>query len=87
MTIDELGDLMQTDLKIKRYANQNNRWMCCFECSETKDGSCLVGTYADGKSPEESILNYIEEIKGKILVIDARRSTRKEFGVPMTLTR
>lgn len=86
MTINELGDLMQADLIIIRYANQDNRWMCRFEHSETKDGVALVGTFANGENPGESIMNYIEEIKGKILVIDAMGEKRREFSIPDTLT-
>lgn len=90
MTIDELGDIINADLEVRRYANQNNRWMAHFEHTETKDNEhdiFLTGTHGNGNSPENAILNYIEKIKGKFLVIDAMKKSRREFGVPNTLVR
>lgn len=89
MTIEELGDLVQEELIVKRYPQQDNRWMCRFAHSEAKLSKSDIfarGFYGDGKSPEEAIQDYIEQIRGKILLFRGLdRKERSTFGVPNTL--
>ncbi len=101
MNIEELGDIIKTDLIIRRYANQNNRYMCQFEHAETKVNerdSILTGTYGNGDSPEDAIYKYVDKIRGLFLVVNAMGdnvvmktystpSSRNVFGVPDDLQR
>ena len=63
----------------------------CFEYSvevkESKHSNILGTDFGTGKNPNEAIAQYVENIKGKWLVIDASNNEkRREFGVPSTLT-
>jgi len=89
MTIEEFGDVMGVDLIIRRYANQQNRYMCQFEYAEVKKYKGepgLRGLYGTGKCASEAVQDYVTIIKGKWLVINAMTDRRKEFGVPDSLT-
>ena len=76
------ADIIDKEIIIIRYANQNNRFSACFENSEIKEGNILSSVYGNGNSPESAILDYIPKISGKKLVFDAYGSCRKEFVVP-----
>lgn len=80
-------DVIDCDLKVTYYANQNNRWSASIENCETKDGSILCGEYGNGDSPQSAIIDYIGRIQGKLIVINATsKEYRKEFTVPIYLT-
>ena len=88
MTIDELGDIIQADLVIRRYTGQNNRYCARFDDVEVKEGACLVGAHGNGRTPENAIQEYVDRIKGTTVVINARDKVyRREFNIPETLTR
>jgi len=85
MNIYEYADAINKEIIIRRYPNQNNRFLVEFDHSETKDNkfSCtLSGTYGNGECPREAINDYIEGIQGKILVFNAMSDNRQEFVVP-----
>ena len=90
MTIEEFGDIINCDLVIRRYSNQNNRYMCQFEHSETKESehsAILEGTYGNGYSISNAISDYVERIRGRFIVLNAYdKEKRKVYGVPETLT-
>jgi hypothetical protein len=71
MNILEFADVIDEDIIIRRYSNQNNRWMCEFESHcVVKDGDCVIGMYGDGRTPQEAIDNYVEKIQGRTLIFD-----------------
>lgn len=81
-------DIIGSNLIIKRYNNQNERWTCSIEYGEIKDfkeSSIISATYGDGKNPKEAICDYINKIQGKLLVIDPVSKDRKEYNVPNNL--
>lgn len=81
-------DIIGSNLIIKRYNNQNERWTCSIEYGEIKDSkqsSILSGTYGDGKNPKETIYDYINQIQGKLLIIDPVSKDRKEYNIPNNL--
>ncbi len=87
MTIEEFADIIGTDLIIRRYSNQDNRYMAQFEDAETKENEndpYLTGGYGNGNSAGFAIRDYVEKIRGKLLVINAY-GKRREFRVPKTL--
>lgn len=78
-------DTIGCDLGLERFANQNGRWIATIKHSETKEGIGLTGAYGNGKTPEQAIEDYVQRIKGKIIVINATSDIRKEFKVPDSL--
>lgn len=53
------------------------------EIKDTKESDNLIGEYGRGDDPEEAIQDYIEIIKGKILVLNAyNKLNRKEYEIP-----
>lgn len=87
MNIEEFADVIGADLIIRRYANQDNRYMAEFEHCETteKDSPVLAGEYGNGKTAHMAVLDYVQKIKGKILVFNAYSKDRKEFNAPKNL--
>ena len=89
MKLEDFADVILKDMLIRRYANQNNRWMAKFEGAEVKDtehSSILAGTHGNGKTPEAAMNDYLGQIRGKILVFNAYGGEkRREYGVPQNL--
>lgn len=86
MTIEDFADFIHKDLVIRRFCNQDNRHMAHFENAEIKSGGVLIGEYGTGKSPYESIENYIKSIRGKHIVFNAMMDDREEFDIPENLS-
>jgi len=85
MNIYEFADVIDKEIVIRRYSNQNNRFMAKFEHSETKKNKsdCILsGSYGNGNSPEEALSNYMKEIQGKVLIFNAMSDKRQEYVVP-----
>ena len=74
--------LLIKNLIFRRYANQNNRYTVSFENCEIKEGLILASKYGQGKSLNEALLDYINQIKGQILVFNAMSAIRQEFTYP-----
>ena len=89
MNIADYCDVLNLELRVLRYPNQNGRWCARFERCETKDApdsGVLASPHGNGKTPEAAISDYTDQIRGKILVVDAMGgSSRREYGVPVTL--
>jgi hypothetical protein len=75
-------DMIDCSLEIRRYANQDNRWLAQIEHCEIKEGVILSGNYGTGKNPEQAIEDYVRQIKGKHIVVNAATKYRKEYHVP-----
>lgn len=76
-------DIIDCSLELRRYANQDNRWLAQIERCELKDGSILSGNYGTGKTPDQAIEDYVKQIRGKLIVINATSEKyRKEYVVP-----
>lgn len=90
MNIEEYADVLNLELRIFRYPNQNNRYSAAFEHCETKEdaGSAgLTSEYGNGRSPDEAISSYVDKIRNKVLVIHAMdEKRRREYVVPKSIT-
>lgn len=86
MTLAEYADIIRCDIIITRYHNQNDRYTVQFEGSEIKEGEFLSGIYGNADTIAGAIEDYVDKIKGKLLVIGAYTESRREYGVPNTLT-
>lgn len=84
MTLEELADLMPIEIKV-RYNPGNHKWMADLDGAEIKGNGVLCGACGYGVTPYEALRDYVEKIKGKILVFDAYSDQRRECGVPETV--
>lgn len=82
MNIYDLADVLNKQISITRYPNQDGRFSAKFENCETKDGGCLCSEYGNGKTPVEAINKYSDAIQGKTLVFGAMSDKRTEFVAP-----
>jgi hypothetical protein len=78
-------DAIDVSLVVTRYSNQKGRWTATIVSAEIKEGSMLCGTHGNGSYPEEAIEDYVQKIKGKLLILNAYSGSRKEILVPTTL--
>lgn len=89
MIITEYADVLNFQIEVKYYPNQNNRWSANFVGAEAKEHKLSVGLlseYGSGNSPEEAVEDYVEKIRGKVLVFSAyNKIKRREFDVPQDL--
>lgn len=89
MKLGEYLDTLNLELVVRRYHNQDERWCASLEHVEIKDdagSSVLASIYGDGKNSDEAIAEYLKLIKGKLLVVHATATTRREYLVPESLT-
>ncbi|MFH2143070.1 MAG: hypothetical protein ABIJ97_11640 [Bacteroidota bacterium] len=85
MTIEEYCDVINVDLIVTRFHNQNERWIALFEHCEVKDGIMLVGVCGNAHTPQEAVRDYIQQIKGKKIVFNSMGKDRREFIVPNSI--
>lgn len=82
-SIYHFADIIDKELVVRRLPNKN----CFFaefencEVRNNKQDVMLRGLFGTGDSPENAIMNYANEISGKILVFNARHENRQEFIV------
>lgn len=76
-----VGEMMHKDAQIF------SRYIAHFEDAEAKDNehSTVIGSsYGEGRSPDEAIKDYVRNISGRLLVIDALSSeNRREIQCPV----
>ncbi len=85
MTLTEYCDALNIEIEVKYYPNQGNRWCAYFKDCETKSGSILTSSYGDAPTPSGAINNYLDEIKGKLLVFNVGTPKRMELYFPATI--
>lgn len=102
MTLEEYADTIRCAIHLMRYPQQDGRWVCALADIERKDGNesphhvgtkkdeydiMLTGTYGNGKTMHEAMNDYIEKIRGRIVVITRWDQGYKQetFGVPGSL--
>ena len=89
MTITELATLVDEELRI-RWCSNMSYWIASFHGGETKKDSAsgiLTGESGRGNSTQDALRDYVNNLKGKVLVFNAMDKTRrKEFKVPTSLT-
>lgn len=84
MTIYELADMLELEIIVNRFPNQNNRWMARFLHCEVMENGLLRGAFGNGKTPESALEDYLVDIRGKHVAINATSPGRREFHVPET---
>ena len=85
MNISEYCDTINVNLVVRRYHNQKERWSASIENAEVKQNGCLLGAYGNGNTPMGAIADYIKQIRGETIVLNAMSELRREFTVPSSL--
>lgn len=65
MNIQELSDLIGSQIIVQYYPNQAGRWCCNLVGVDIVDGGCLISAYENGKTPEAAIENYANRLSGE----------------------
>ncbi len=89
MRLGEYADVLNLDIEIRRYHNQDNRYCAQLEHCEVKDeptSSCISSAHGNGRTPEEAMQDYCNQIRGRLLVVNAfDKVERREYRVPMEI--
>lgn len=85
MNIMEYADILNLEIVIRYYPNQDCRFSTHFDGVELKEGCMLASASGEGETPEKSMADYIRKIAGKLAVKGAYTDHRQEFTVPKTL--
>ena len=84
--IGEFADIIEANIKITR-SSGNSRYVCYFEYSDIREDVGYSGMGGNGESVSDAINHYIDQIKGRKLVLHAHDDDlRREHRVPMDLT-
>ena len=86
MDITDYCDIINTIIDVHYIPNQEKRWMAKFEDCEVMVRGMLAVYHGNGHTPDEAILDYIEQIKGKRIAFNAYRDNRVEYDVPENLS-
>jgi hypothetical protein len=84
VTLEEICLLIGRNLVVTRYANPGpgNHWAARIQGAEIKDGGMLRAFSGRGVTPDEALIDYANEIAGKVLVFDAYNDRRREINIP-----
>lgn len=87
VSIFEFADIINKEIVIRYYPNQNHRFTADFDESEIIEKGrehLLCGTYGNGKSFDEALLDYCKKISGQKIVFNAmNKERRQEFQIPI----
>jgi hypothetical protein len=79
----EFADLIDKELVINYYPNQNGRYTAQFDSCEVKEDCMLAGTYGNGHSPLEAMNDYAKQISNTKIIFHAMNEKyRQEYLVP-----
>lgn len=90
MTIVEFCDVANIECHVYHAPGAASAWIAKLPRCETKENegdAMLLGVSGFGKDPEAAIDAMVAQIRGRILIIDAMKDTRRQLQVPMTLDR
>lgn len=87
MKVTEYCDILNLQIRLTYYPNQNGRWCATFENCEIKEheSSGMLSEHGNGKTPADAIANYVSLIRGKRLVVSAMSEERREYNIPAGL--
>lgn len=93
MTLVMLGKMIGSELKYIEVPEINPHapdgatvWHVCFPKTETKTDGILRSAFGTGSTKAMARIDYANEIRGKLLVLNAYKSSRRSFLVPVYLT-
>jgi hypothetical protein len=91
MTICELSELLDAPICIHYRTLPplvgTERWYAEIMGAEVKDDTILISAIGNGNTPAQALDNYVLQIRGKLIVLDAyNKEKRRVFQVPQSLT-
>lgn len=86
MNIYDLSDIIERDLVITRHSGQGRRFTAQLEDTWISDDGMLIGSYADGKTPERAVEKYVSLVKGKRIAVENGTNAKRYYTVPQDLT-
>ena len=88
VTLEEFCDRYKLVMEVhERSSPRLPRFYATIRGAEFKEREhFLTGLFGDGDTPQEAIDDYAKEISGKVMVLDAMFSSRREIQVPTLLT-
>jgi hypothetical protein len=89
MNFYDYADALELQIVIRRrtpWDEVSSKWYAKFDGVETTDGTFLKGEFGNGRTPEEAIGDYINQIRGKRIVhLATSKELRREFTVPRNI--
>ena len=83
VSLQDFADKYGLELNITERENKDlPRFYASFSNVEIKNGSVLSSCFGDGNTIEKAILDYVNRISEKLIVIDAFKPSRREIKVP-----
>lgn len=86
MTLEEFADKYGLVMEIHErhhHEGESNRFYAHFKRAEVSEGCLLIGAYGNGATSEDALLEYVSEISGKVLIVNAHAPEREEIVVPI----
>lgn len=79
-------DILNIEIRIIYYPNQDGRWSASFVGCEIFEGASLLSAHGNAKTPHNAVADYLHQIRGKRIVLHAmERTMRREYDVPSEL--
>jgi len=89
MTLEEFADANDLIVEVRERPHirvgRPSRFYASFKHVEVMENGCLAGYFGDGRTAEEAIENYAQEISRRRIAVNAYTDHRIEIQVP-TLT-
>ena len=83
MNIIEFADVIDKQIIIDYYPNQNGRYSAQFDDCEVKKDCILESTHGNGSTPMEATNDYANQISNQKIVFNAySKEYRQEYRVP-----
>jgi len=83
MDIIEFADVIDKQIIITYYPNQNERYSAQFDDCEVKKDCILESTHGNGSTPMEATNDYANQISNQKIVFNAySQEYRQEYRVP-----
>lgn len=83
LEVTELESIVNSEIVINEREDKSlPRYYAKFEHSDILDGAFLVGSYGNGNTIDEALINLAKEIECKTLVINAWTKERREYKLP-----
>ena len=83
ITIHEFADIIDKNIIVIYYPNQDGRVSASFEDCGVSDGVFFAREHGNGKSASDAIKDYKQKIEGKRIAFNAENNNiRQEFVAP-----
>jgi hypothetical protein len=83
MNIIEFANVINKQITVNSYPDQNERYSAEFDNCEVKKDCVLEMTYGNGSTPIEAMNDYAKQISNQKIVFNAySKKYRQEYRVP-----